>query len=323
MADARLLHKRGSHGDRIVALSHLEHRVWVQYVLSADDYGVMRASASVLRADNPRLEREPMRVIEAAMKQIVASTLVSVFTHQSGTFWWQLDWQDFQQVRYPRDTSMPAPSPELLLTATLATQELFALRARPARQRFRKVSETSPEDSGKVSETSPEPARAGGRETLTPTLTPTLPGSGSLGKSAREPEILVTSDGIQPAWGNRRVGAMARTDGIVVAHPRCDPATFAACNRGMCVPAFLAAQWRAQLGTTPDDAYASIRGVVERALSRLPPGGIGDDPLKFWRAAWTAEHGSQAPVPMVTGTTKVGRTLLAAKAAMERAGGGS
>jgi hypothetical protein len=90
----------------------------------------------------------------------------------------------------------------------------------------------------------------------------------------------------------------------------------------MCVPAFLVSQWRAQLGAAVDDASATIRAFVERALGRLQPGGVGDDPLKFWRAAWSAEHASQAPVPLVTGNTKAGRTLLAARAAMERAGGG-
>src|SRR6188768_3484339 len=95
----RLLHKRGSNGERVVGLGHLEHRVWVQYVLSADDYGVMRASVSVLRADNRKLEQEPTRRLEKAMAAVVDSSLVQTFTHQGVVYWWQADWQDFQMVQ--------------------------------------------------------------------------------------------------------------------------------------------------------------------------------------------------------------------------------
>jgi hypothetical protein len=79
MANARLLHKKGAQGERVIKLNHLEFRIWVQYVLSADDYGVMRGSASVLMADNPRLEQEPLRKVEAAMKAVVAARRAKIF----------------------------------------------------------------------------------------------------------------------------------------------------------------------------------------------------------------------------------------------------
>lgn len=166
MADGRILHRRGSFGDRIVRLDHLPFRVWCQYVLSADDYGVMRASASVVRADNPRLEQEPLRAIVRAMVTIEQSGLVQTFAHQSVTYWWQTDWQDFQGIRYPRDSVNPKPAPEVIATATPKTQRLFAVR-----------SVSTPQDFGNGSEIDPHPAGAGGRQTLpltqTPTLTPT------------------------------------------------------------------------------------------------------------------------------------------------------
>lgn len=162
VADARLLHKKGIHGERVIALGHLEFRVWVQYVLSADDYGVMRASATVLRADNLRLEREPFKRIVAAMLALEEIGLVQIFEHQGVKFWWQTDWQDFQSVRYPRDTVNPAPSAERLGDATVRTRDLFALREKPSRERLRNGSEIDQ-----------IPARAGGRETLTQTQTPT------------------------------------------------------------------------------------------------------------------------------------------------------
>jgi hypothetical protein len=125
LADYRRLHRRGSHGERVVSLTHLEDRAWTQYVLSADDYGVMRASASVLRADNPKLEKEPLKRIEAAMGQIESVHLVQVFVHQGARFWWQADWQDFQGVVYPRSTVNPCPPPVSLSIATVKTYDLF------------------------------------------------------------------------------------------------------------------------------------------------------------------------------------------------------
>lgn len=235
----------------------------MQYVLSADDYGVMRASPSVLRADNPKLEQEPIKRLVMAMHVIERSGLVQAFEHQKVKFWWQTDWQDFQNIRYPRDTVNPQPSEHLLELATDRQRKLFALRTMPSLR-----------DSGKIPETPPVPARAGGRETLTPTLTP--PGSGSLEESAR---------GTTPPSPE-------------VNHPRCDPATAAACARGICVPLFLAQQWRAQHdpdGRVPTVTNDILRDFVRDALGALPVGPIGDDPLKFWRAAWSARHGTQAP----------------------------
>lgn len=308
MGDARLIHKRGSHGDRIVALSHLDHRVWVQYVLSADDYGVMRASASVLRADNPRLEQEPMRVIEASMRRIVESTLVATFTHQAVLFWWQMDWQDFQQIRYPRDTVMPAPSPDLLAQATPATQDLFALRAKPSRHRSRKVSgtvpETFPEYSGNIPEMSPLPARAGGRETLTPTLTPTLPGSGSSEKSARETIEPLADPTVALVYAHPRP---RQNHSLVGNHAGCYFAPDA-CAAGMCVPAWLGAQWTRQYRGDDARAEREIRLFVASSLVDLAP---GQDPKKFWQAAWTRHHGATVPAAPMDGKGNASAAAMA------------
>lgn len=159
MADTRILHRNLSGSEKVNALTHLEFRVWVEYILWADDFGVMRASASMLRAHNIKFETEPTKRLEAAMGRIESLHLVAVFLHQGQRFWWQRDWQDYQQIRYPRNSINPVPSPELLGDATEATRELFTKKRN-------------------VSECAPVPARARTREELTlkqtPTLTPEL-----------------------------------------------------------------------------------------------------------------------------------------------------
>lgn len=301
MADARLLHKKGIHGERVIELDHLEFRVWVQYVLSADDYGVMRASATVLRADNIRLEREPFKRIVACMERLESCQLVQIFEHQGVKFWWQNDWQDFQGIRYPRDTVNPAPSPEKIATATPKTRALFALREKQPRERLRGVTET-------VTETDPLPASAGGRQTHT--LTANTPGSGSSEGSLRE------TSGPLPA-SVPRLGAGSKVGGLVGDHRRCASPAAEACARGLCVPAFLVDQWLRQFdpdGELPDVASADVKRFVRETLATLPAGPIGDDPLAFWRAAWRARYGSKAPVeraPGRRGNTPVDRNKYA------------
>jgi hypothetical protein len=84
---------------------------------------------------------------------------------------------------------------------------------------------------------------------------------------------------------------------LVGSHVRCFD-TPVACARGLCVSRYLGLQWRQQGAT--DEA---IRAFVQSTFAGLPDGPIGDDPLTFWRAAWSARHGSQAPAPAVPAGT--------------------
>lgn len=275
MADARIFHKRASGGERVCALEHLEHRVWVQYVLSADDYGVLRETVSGLRHDNPRLEKEPIRRVENALRRVIEVGLVLVFTHQGARFLWQPDWQDFQGVRYPRATVNPAPAqPELDRLATALTRKLFTYHPQYSRQRF-----------GDSAETSPTPARSGAARNPTST---------SAEAEGSQRETIDSSDGVAPAWSHRRSGALARSGGLVGDHGRCDPVAAAACARGVCVPGKLVSQWRQQYGDDVDPCDTAIRTTVARELSRLPAsGGVAGDLWRRWADAWTETHGGE------------------------------
>jgi len=275
VADTRLLHKRGSHGERIISLSDLTFRVWIQYVLSADDFGVMRASASVLRADNPRLEREPLKRINKAMAEIVLARLVEEFVHQGVRYWWQLDWNDFQKIRYPRETVNPFPSEEEVKRATEKTRELFRIRADSFRSDFRNISEMTP-----------QPARARGREALTPTQTPTPSGSMRLILEESPRETKPAERPLRPGRG-----------GLTGRHNvTCDAATWVACERGLCVPPFIAAEWRQASVASGTDADTAIRDMLTAWSAAIRDGTVlaTPKPAEYWRAVWARWHGDAA-----------------------------
>lgn len=322
---ARLLHKRGSNGERVIGLDHLAHRVWIQYVLSADDYGVMRASVSVLRADNRKLEQEPLKRLERAMADVLSSTLVRAFTHQGTTYWWQDDWQDFQQVQYPKDTILPAPPDEVLTLATPLTKELFSVHELPSTERKevlqrlrkdRKKSSVIIPDSFQENTQNSSASRARAtRETQTHTQTQTDLGSAD----SEEIPISTADDGraLEPAWGHRQ-----RNRSLVVNHPGCDSLAVAACARGFCVPKFFPPRWRQQLDPEAQDVAgtdAHIRRVVAFGLDKLPPGGAigGTKPEKFWGDVWEEFHAANAPKSAGTGRgDKATRAVAAGREAL-------
>lgn len=103
-----------------------------------------------------------------------------------------------------------------------------------------------------------------------------------------------------PAWGHGRKGAGSQPDALVATHPRCDPATVAACARGMCVPRTLAAEWRQQIDpdrSLPDVAANELTAVVRDGLAILPQTGpVPDDGFAFWRGVWKTRHSGAARV---------------------------
>lgn len=126
----------------------------------------------------------------------------------------------------------------------------------------------------------PQPGKAAARLGQSPT-DPVL-------RSGKDPDPDQDRGGVAssaPVWSHRQHGAP-----LIGNHAGCFDAP-AACARGLCVPLKLGLQWRQQRVSE-----AAIRAFVEATLATVPEGPIGDDPFTFWRAAWSAKHGSRAPV---------------------------
>lgn len=121
----RFLHPKAGHSDKVTRLSHFEYRVWTQYILSADDFGVMRATAVKLQADNDALAKVKTTLVDAAICKIETSGLVRAFVHQGRRYLFQHDWQTWQKVEFPRTTNEPSPPADALAQCDEATQLLF------------------------------------------------------------------------------------------------------------------------------------------------------------------------------------------------------
>lgn len=254
MSDDRIVSRRESGGARIRQLNDFEYRVWSQYRLSADDFGVMVASASVLRGDNPYLDGKPFKKVQQALERILAVGLIYPFVMQDLRYVWQLDWQDWQKIRYPRRTTEPKPIAAILNLASEATQKLFSLHPGG-------LTKHSGNDSGKF----PPPAGAGAQETHTLTQTHTLSsGSGSSEGGVGETAV---------AHWTPPIGSLDR---VHRQHAWCSP------REGLCVPMFLHREFIGKLGGLPS-ADMELRAWYPAVVAKYEGVPVGDDALDFWR----------------------------------------
>jgi hypothetical protein len=157
MPDDRLFHKRLGHSEKVNKLTDFEDRVWRSYILSADDFGVMRFSAVTLQADHDYLGSRPAKLVLRALERVHELDLVVTFEHQGRTYCAQADWQNHQRVKHPRQTINPKPPPEQLERFSHATRQLFDYW--PGKKK-----ETVQEDSGNSSAPVVDLARARPRE---------------------------------------------------------------------------------------------------------------------------------------------------------------
>lgn len=125
MPQDRLRSPRAGHGRKTTSLSDFEYRVWDQYQLSADDFGVMPLSPLRIKADNDAIAERPDREVEAAIQRLVDVGLTMVFDHQGKQFICDPTWQDFQKIEYPRVTILPVPPAEILGKCTIKTRQFF------------------------------------------------------------------------------------------------------------------------------------------------------------------------------------------------------
>jgi hypothetical protein len=135
-------------------LTDLEYRVWTQYLLTSDDFGVMRATAAKIQADNGHLANRPAKVIIRCLDALVKCGLVREFTDQGHRFIYSHNWQTYQKVEYPRATDNPRPPADHLEQCDEPTRELFTKH--PGGLRATKARRERAEDVPKVSQTNPE-----------------------------------------------------------------------------------------------------------------------------------------------------------------------
>jgi hypothetical protein len=304
MPDDRMLHRRAGHSERVSGLSDFDYRVWTTYLLAADDFGIMRATAVTLQAADESLAKRPPGTVQAALERVLLVGLVGVFTHQRQRFVYQADWQDWQKVKYPRETQNPAPPLDLLARCSPETRELF--QKHPGGNKPRsgknspKISETLGENSGKVPETFPPNARArtplavsrkplavshtpsaGGQEAAPPTTgaPPDDPPNDDIPTDEELPDP--EPQALSPEPPPRSVPRIA--SGQHKHHAHCDL---------VCVPAFLHAEFRQALNrpNDPDGVDAELVAGYTAHCQGWPEGEATGDAVSFWRAWFRARY---------------------------------
>lgn len=122
----RFLHPRLGRSRKVSSLTDFESRVWSHgYLLCCDDFGVMPSDPALLRGFNVALGRRSDNEIVSALEAIVKVELLISFRHQSDEYVCDPAWQDFQKIRFPRNTLYPCPTSETLPMLSRNTLGLF------------------------------------------------------------------------------------------------------------------------------------------------------------------------------------------------------
>jgi hypothetical protein len=121
----RIISPRLGRSQKVSNLTDAEFRVWVQYLLAADDFGIMPLAAASIQSGSKSLASKPSTVIRRCLEHIISVGLVLTFEHQEQTFIYQSDWQDYQKVKWPAKTINPAPPVETLSDETQWLFQVF------------------------------------------------------------------------------------------------------------------------------------------------------------------------------------------------------
>lgn len=125
MAGERFLHPECGHSDKVNLLTDLEYRVWTVYILTADDFGVMRMSAITVQAACDALSVKPSKVIQRCLQRLVDVGLLMDFEHQKRQYLCQWDWATWQPMRFVRESMQPVPPPAVLARCDASTVDRF------------------------------------------------------------------------------------------------------------------------------------------------------------------------------------------------------
>ena len=150
----RLLHPKCGHSHKVSMLTDLEFRVWIQCLLSSDDFGVMLDTPARLQADNRHLLNRPTKTLRRCLDALVACGLLRRFEHQGQAFLYSHNWQSWQKVEYPRTTDMPKIPDGALEACDEATRALQ--EKHPGGMRRDRRGTNDPNDSERASQTIPE-----------------------------------------------------------------------------------------------------------------------------------------------------------------------
>lgn len=281
MSDARILHKKAGTSAKVSALNDFEYRVWTQYLLSADDYGVMPRSPFVLMGDNARLRTVAISAIESAIATTIQSGLLHQFEHQALVFVWSYNWQDEQKIKYPRQTVHPAPLADLL-HATAKTLKFFRKHHPMLKKAFAK----------RLENVSPIVSQPGGTyPPLTQTPTQTLPLTPTPTET-RTP----TQTPADPAWRPPSSRPNGLFDGASQrrhsGHAVCFP------ERGLCVTPWVHEELVGKRGGDPQEADAWLRVMYAGEIRELGDRPVGDKADDFWRNRFAARVGTVSANPV-------------------------
>lgn len=291
MPDDRLIHLAFGHSEKLNKLTSLERDVWLIYKLAADDFGVMRFSATPLQDAALWLERQPAKRILQALTTVRSVGLIQSFEHQGRPYVFDPAWQTWQKILYPRSTKCPAPP---LDTCDAHTRWLFQHHPNGGKLRSWQAPEV-PKPSGIIPGGQPEDSRN------PPGKLPELssPVSVLVDVSSDRVGVRVSGEDARPARGLSG-GAGAGTfprDHLYCRQP---------CVR-VCVSEKQHGILRARHGGTDADLdafYADVRAKLDPSVP------IGEKPWAFWDAQFLARFGGIAQ--QATGKT-AGNAAAAAR----------
>jgi hypothetical protein len=276
MPDDRFIHRRLGHSDKVSALSDFEFRVWTQFILSSDDFGVMRLSATTVQADNDAFAAKGAKMVQRALDRLAIVGLIRTFQHQNRTYCYQHDWQDWQKVRYPSKTIHPCPPADALAECSRDTQWLFSFYPGGGDKLPSWKAPKEWEHSRKIPGKFLEEPREDSRD-----------------DSASHAQPLAVSQSLTP-FAVRRSPAPppAQRHGLQTLH-RGGHQRHAWCSERICVPDFQHEKFVGAVGGTSADLQ--LKAFYDQTVAGIPDSQpIESDPLKFWPPLVTARWPPQS-----------------------------